>query len=303
MTASASVPPGTAGIDALGLVTELVPLRYTTPLLDAKTDGRQIVWSSGARSPVADSAPDLFRFVPGSVSPTPIFTNPNRDSQLVNIVMDGEAGYAFIEQNEHLWGAAGWRVWYLPSAGARPTLVDQNDATGDAQSPIPFLAFTSGHVIWTAVHHRAGGLRFELLSYDIATRTDHVIASSDPDVTEYWFPSSDGSARLVYATVEHIGGDTVFHAYLLDLSRMDARPQRLDKDGQSTMPLLSGDRVVWKNVGRNVFEWGQLERRSLTEAKALHSISRPRPGSTIPAPAGDSSLAGGWTTPISSSTI
>lgn len=245
----------------------LIPQAFTTPLLDVKTDGRQIVWSTGAASPVHGSAPDLVRYTLVG-APAPLFTSPNRDSQLANIAISGSR-YAFVEQNERAYGTAGWRIWYLARPSVEPIVIDSSDGRGGALSPVPFLAFAGNKLIWTAVHARAGVPRFELFSYDVDRKTSQLMLGANAAETEYWFPSSDGSPRVVYATVEHEGDLEAFHTYVMDTSRVPVTPRRLDRTGRATMPVIAGGTVIWKTADQNVFNWSGLERYELPDGQTV----------------------------------
>ena len=240
--------------------------QYTTPMLDAQTDGHEIVWSTGAANASAGAAPDLYRYVPDGPPPAPAFQNPHRDSLLETIaVRNGH--YAFVEANRALYGVGGWRVWFLPGAGLKPVAVDTSDGPGGATSPVPFLALTDDQLVWTAVHKTSTGLRYQLRSYSIGSRTTRDLQSSNPARAEYWFPFASADGRLVYGTVEHSGtSDEAFHVYLFDLGATGTTPRRLDDTGRAAMPVISGDTVVWKQTSGNVFNWGVLVRRSLGQA-------------------------------------
>jgi hypothetical protein len=229
-------------------------------LLDAKSDGTEIVWSAGG-GPNIKFAPDLYRYRPADAAPEVAFRNPERDSNLLPVVaFDGR--FAFVEQNARLYGDAGWRLWYVPSVGAPPVLVDSSDVTGAEASPLPFLAMSGDDLVWTAVHRPDAGLRYELLRYATATGMRSVIAASDPAVSEYWSPAIDGHL-LVYGTVEQESGGPTFHVYVRDLMSQ-APPRRLDTTGHAAMPALRGDTVVWKEISSNVLQWGMLRQASLS---------------------------------------
>lgn len=269
LTASVPAPSGHAAPSssaAWALPTvHLIDQRYTTPLLDVATDGAVIVWSTGAGGLAQHVAPDLYGYTPNGAEPAVLFHNPNRTSVLESLAVRDQH-YAFVEGNDGLYGYNGWRIWYLPSAGAQPKLIDASDGTGGAASPVPFLAFTAQGIVWPAVHKRAGGVRFELRLYSPADGSVRELASDAATRTEYWFPSTDGGSRLVYATVEHSMSQQAFRVYLLDLGSPSAKPVLLDTDGDATMPVLSGDRVIWKQAtNSNVFDSGLLDERAISE--------------------------------------
>lgn len=237
--------------------TGCVDQAYTTPLLDAKTDGRRLIWSSGANHGAPDAASDLFVVEPGSATaPRVAFDNPSRDSLLINLVGNG-GSIVFVEQNVRLYGDAGWRLWLLNPDQPTPLAIDTSDSAPGAGSPLPFPSMNGTDVVWTAVHKIGGGLRYELLDYSIPAGRTRVIASASATTTEYWFPSLAQDGALVYATVEPHTAGPEFHIYLTSLA--GARATRLDPSGGVTTPAFNGSVVLWKRVAENVFEAGGLE--------------------------------------------
>ena len=270
-SAVAAEPSGTlrspvASVDPIGdlehgpFTTGCVDQAYTTPLLDAKTDGRQLIWSSGANH-APDAAPDLFVAEPGgSIPPRVAFDNPNRDSQLMSLVGNG-GSIAFVELNVRLFGDGGWRLWLLNPDRPAPLTIDTSDRAPGAGSPLPMPSMNGTDLVWTAVHKISGGLRYELLDYSISTGRTRVVASASATSTEYWFPSLAQDGALVYATVEHHAAAPEFHIYLTNVR--GARPVRLDPSGDVTTPAFNGSVVLWKQVNQNVFNAGLLERYDL----------------------------------------
>jgi hypothetical protein len=153
----------------------------------------------------------------------------------------------------------------VPFVGAEPTLVDATDfGAGDLPPPLPLLALTDERLIWATVHHTPDGLRYQLLSYSISAGQTEILEAADPDQRVFWFPFADRDGhRLVYSAVDVVGGREEFHVYLRDLAR-DGEARRLDAFGDATMPVLSGDVVVWKHVAdQNVYNSSWLERGSI----------------------------------------
>lgn len=254
--------PGPEG----AMVVRAIDREFTTPLLDASTDGHEIVWSRGAGT--STSAPDLYRYVPDGPPPEVAFRNPDRNSTLELVTVHG-GRYAFAEEDPKRDGENGYRMWLLPAIGGQPILVDQGDwQPADPVPPLPLMVLTTDRLIWTAVHHEKTGLQFQLLSYSITSGRRETLLSSDARQVEYWFPSADDTGtRVVYATVEHSNRSEEFYVYLLDLAA-GGPPRRLDPDGAATWPAISGDTVVWKQANRNVLDAGSLMRTSLSQPGA-----------------------------------
>ncbi|MGC8633801.1 MAG: hypothetical protein ACP5VP_03930 [Candidatus Limnocylindrales bacterium] len=242
--------------------TGCVDQRYTTPLLDAKTDGRRLIWSSGAHEAAPDTAPDLVVWEPGSAAaPQVVFSNPNRDSNVFNFVGNG-GSIAFVEQNPRRYGEAGWRLWLLRAEHPTPLAIDASEeVVGTPPPPLPFPTLNGSDLVWSTVHRVAGRLRYELLDYSIVTGRRRVLASASVTATEYWFPSLAADGALVYGTVEHHAARLAFHVYLTNLA--GARPTRLDPSGEVAAPAFNGSVVLWKRIAQNVFEPGNLERYDL----------------------------------------
>ncbi len=241
--------------------------RYTTPLLDAKTDGRRLIWSFGGHLAAPDTAPDLVVWEPGSAAaPQVVFSNPNRDSNLFNLVGNGSS-IAFVEQNPRRYGEAGWRLWLLRAEQPTPLAIDASEeVVGAPPPPLPFPMLNGSDLVWSTVHRVAGRLRYELLDYSIVTGKRRVLASASVTATEYWFPSLAADGALVYGTVEHQAAGLAFHVYLTNLA--GARPTRLDPSGEVAAPAFNGSVVLWKRIAQNVFEPGNLERYDLATRSA-----------------------------------
>jgi hypothetical protein len=262
-TASAPVSPSPS--PGLGLAFEEVGQQFTTPLLDVRTDGEEIIYSSGAADgPDGAVAPDLYRLVPGG-QPERILANPDRDSSLLPIAVAG-GHYAFVELNDRLYGTAGWGVWYLGEPGAEPLLLDQTDAAASRLVPKPQLALSDDYLVWQTFSHAPDGLRSELRMFDLRTQTQSVVASALSDTeAQYWFPSLDGS-RLVYTFIDYSAGACPCRTSieLMDLKHPEAGPQRLNDGAQgAVLGVIAGDSVVWK-ASSDVFNWGQIVHLSLT---------------------------------------
>lgn len=259
---SGAATPSDVPSGASGTLPHTISGDFTTPLLDVRTDGREIAWSKGAPDTDPAAAPDLWAFMPGDAEPRQILQNSNRDSVLALVAV--HAGrFAAVETNSRLYGENGYRLWLL--GGGVPVLIDQSDwHPGDRTIPVPFMTMSDQQLVWVAVHHAAGGLRFELLSYDLSKRETKVVESADASATSLWFPSFDQDGkRLVYSTIEDTAGREQFHVYELDQVVPGSLAKRLDRDGLATMPVISGDTVVWKTVRENIFNANTLARYSL----------------------------------------
>jgi hypothetical protein len=263
-----SLPSASNSGDASALDVHLIPQDWTTPLLGTSTDGTEIVWSKGGDS--AHGAPDLYRYVPGDSGPTLIYRGADRMAQLMPIAVR-HGKYAFEETYGREDGSAGWRLWYIAAAGRAPVLLDSNsdDPHGLAAPPV-WIALTDARLVWSAIHQTASGPHYYLRSYEIGTGAARNLADADATRTEYWFPNADDSGRLVYGTVEYKAPSATadrpaFHVYFAEIGAGPLLPTRLDTDGNSAEPVLSGDTVIWKSVtGDNVVNRGSLTRYSLS---------------------------------------
>jgi hypothetical protein len=238
-----------------------IPSEFTTPLLDVRTDGKELVWSRGGGDPDPASAPDLWRYHPGDERPLELFHNPVRDSTLALVaVRDGH--YAFVETNRRTLGDNTYLVWAI--VNDTPILVDTIQSSPDEiPLPIPFLAMTDRQLLWTTAHRTPAGLAYQLLSYDLAAATTTVLQSADAATTAFWFPSVDAEGdRVVYSTLERTSSGDRFHVYLAGLEA-GARPVQLDLTGDATMAVLSGNTVYWKHVRGNLLNSSSLVSQSL----------------------------------------
>ena len=238
-----------------------IDTKYTTPLLDVRTDGDEIVWSRGGGDPNPSSAPDLWHYRPGDERPTELYHNPIRDSTLAFIAVRG-GRYAFVETNPRVYGENAYVVWVLIDGAA--TVVDKIESKpGEMQLPLPFLALTPERLLWSTAHARPGGLRYELLSYDMRAGASAVLQSVDGATEAIWFPAVDADGRrIVYSTVTLSSSGDAFHVLVADLEP-GSSPRQLDVDGRATMPVISGDAVYWKRVRGNVLNASSLVKYSL----------------------------------------
>lgn len=228
-----------------------IPAQFTTPALAYETDGRAVFWSSGAPAGANATAADLWAMLPTEAEPEKIFTNPRRDSSLPIIRGDGAGHYAFVEQNQAAYGAAGWRLWYLSQAGGSPELVDQGDVD---EGLLPFPALTGDRLIWSALHQTKDGVMSQLIEQQLSGgelsgggRT--ILHGADARAREYLFPSIRGSL-LVFTTIDPNPERTalISRVWLQDLSRGGGSVTQLSTEGTDAfMGVLGPDIVVWQD--------------------------------------------------------
>lgn len=254
----ATAAPGTPDSPSTVLDHGIIPESDAT--LFVTTDGESIVFSAadrGAADP--ELAPDLYRVVPGG-SPTRIFSNPRRDSNLIPVAAGG--GYvAFGEGNLEAFGEKGWVLWLLPPGASEPIELDRNPP--DNNAALPLVAVNDGYVAWQAIGFGPELERAELVAVSLPDMTRRTIKSANPSDYQWWTPGLDGD-RLVYTEVDYAHGDATspsqpanLHVMLLDLADATAQPRRLDTSGRAVEPALRGDTVVWKEAD-NVFGWGTM---------------------------------------------
>jgi hypothetical protein len=245
----------------------------TTPALEFRSTGTKLIWSSGARADhSADVAPDLFAARPGGKAAL-LYDNPNRDSRLEYIDGVGDR-VAFMELNDRIFGAGGWKLWYMPEPSAKPVLIDSG-----AGGQLPFFALSDRHLVWTII--TGNPEMSELREIELGSMSRHVLASDRADHTQYWFPDIDGS-RLVYGTVEPSADLSTDerHIYLLDLET-GAPSRRLDKSTSASEPAIHGTEVVWKESDPtlNFLVAGDLVHDSLL-TDTIQPLKLPAPSGT-----------------------
>lgn len=294
--ASRSEIPSTQPSDnrTLSLDWESVDQSFTTPLLDVRSDGGRIAWSSGAADgPGAAFAPDLYVYVPGGSGPEPVFINPHRDSNLMPIDVAGDF-LAFVETNESVL-PDGWRLWLLRVHQA-PVLLDESEP--GTSTLLPSLDLQPGRIVWTAFHIGPNDVEESgLWIAEAPVWEPRPLITMDARDRELWLPSLDGDA-LAYVTVDYSADRTSDerHVELLDLGSPAEPPRRLDSSGVATMPQVRGDRVVWKETTRadNMFNWGQLVVYTLSTGELEHITLGNQPRSNYPS-LGDRYIAAwGW---------
>lgn len=220
-----------------------------------KTDGQQIVYSSGAALGEGSGvAPDLYAMRPGE-EPRVIFANQNRDSTLLPIAVH-DSRYAFAEANVRLYQPNGWKLWFMATDAAQPVLVDETEQTIEVPSPLPIMSLSDRYLVWQAFHQTQDGPRSQLLLFDQLSGETRVLFSQPPDVEQFWFPDIDAN-RLVYGVVDYREPSTPQGIYLMDLTDSRAEPALLSASGFAVTPSIAGDWVVWKDAA-DVFNWGSI---------------------------------------------
>jgi hypothetical protein len=232
---------------------------------EVTTDGESIVWSGVPDGGEFQSV--IFRLDPRTHNRTELYRSQDPNSVIAGIAALGQT-LAFVEVAEDAAGDPSWTL-KLVRDGADPITADSNDLPPGVPGILPLIALGDEHVVWATTH--AGGAsdtrQCELLSMTLDDARRATIASSSCDQTEYWYPDLEGS-RLVYGTVEYQSdGSDDRHVYLVELGSSDAEPERLDDDGEASMPVLADTHVYWKTARRqfSMLNWGTLEVHSLED--------------------------------------
>jgi hypothetical protein len=270
--------PAPAGIVDLKLDFACIPDRWalsTGP--SVASDGTTLVWTAigSLANPNLPTLPDLVGFAPGHDSvPHYLYRGPNRDS-FINAIAVSDGHYAFVEDNDRLYGTDGWALWALPGAGQKAILLDKGDVRDAPQ--VGSIAMGGGQVIWTTFHEVAGVVTSEIRAAHFDGSDPRVLASAPASQTQYWWPSFDLTGRfLLYGTVEHpSGGNEAFRIYRRDLSVPDSSPVRLGTDDTATEPLSNGRTLVWRTVNDNVINWGADLVIAAPDGQSPKSLSLP----------------------------
>jgi hypothetical protein len=231
--------------------------QFTTPALDYRNTGEYLVWSTGVRGAVDDTAPDLYGTRPGEV-PQLLYDNPERDSRL-EVVGGNGSRFAFVEYNTRAFGRGVFKLRYIPGPGKPAVVIDEGDS-----ELLPFFAVSGDRIVWTVVH--GDPRRSELRVLDVRSMTTTVLLSSDPLQIQYWFPAIDGD-RIVVGSIEPNADYTSDqrHIYLVDLAAGGA-PTRLDHSKSASEPAIHGDTVIWKESDptMHLLNYGTIVRYSLS---------------------------------------
>jgi hypothetical protein len=239
------------------------------PISAVATDGTYIAWSAGDDT-TGINAPNLYRWKIGSSKIETVYNNPLDVRGIGLIVMDHDR-IAFTESGAQDERFIDWNFLYVPSVGAKPVKLASATRPADAPGVFPQASMSGNRLVYELQTIDGDAATSQLISLDLTTMQKTVLAESNFDELEYWFPSLDGD-RLVYGTVEYandpINGER--HVYLLDLADPTGKPRRLDDDGEASQPEIHGDTVVWKTAPRdfNANNWGQVVRYTISTGKA-----------------------------------
>jgi hypothetical protein len=263
MIASPSPHPASPSLASAQIATpRRVPTNGSVSALT--TDGTWISWSAGE----GNTSPDIYRWQPGDAEPQLVWRNPERVAAIDQLVARGDH-YAFVDAGEEVNETITWRFWYLPAPGAQALQLANVTRPVDKRGIVALPALSDRYLAYTIQRFDGDAITTsELVAMDLRTLESRVIASSDFDQTEYWYPSLDGT-RLAYATVEYrndaLHGER--HVYLLDLDQPGATPRRIDPKGEVSQPDILGDTIVWKTAAfnYNANNWGQIVVHSLSD--------------------------------------
>lgn len=244
------------------------------------SDGTNLVWSAigSLANPNLPTLPDLVGFAPGHDSvPHYVYRGPNRDSY-INAIAVSDGHYAFVVNDDQLYGSDGWGLLAVPGAGQKAVLLDKGNLPGAPQ--VGSIAMGGGQVIWTTFHEVAGVVTSEIRAAHFDGSDPRIIASAPVSQTEYWWPSLDPTGRfLLYATVEHLSdGNEAFRIYRRDLSVPSSTPVRLGTDNAATEPLSNGRALVWRTINDNVINWGHDLVLAAPDGQDPKSLSLPDVG-------------------------
>jgi hypothetical protein len=240
------------------------------PISDIATDGTYIAWSGGDDPVAGGHTPNLYRWKIGSSAIETVYKNPLENRGIGLIAMDGDR-VAFSESGSQDERYVDWNFLYVASPGSKPLKLAAATRPIDAPGVYPQPTISGNRLVYELQTIDGSDARSQLISVDLTTMKQTILAESNFDELEYWFPSLDGD-RLVYGTVEYandaINGER--HVYLLDLADPAAKPKRLDDDGEASQPAIHGDTVVWKTAPRdfNANNWGQVVRYTISTGKA-----------------------------------
>jgi hypothetical protein len=240
------------------------------PISEVATDGTYIAWSGGDDPVAGGFAPNLYRWRIGSSTIETVFNNPLDTRGIGLIAIDGDR-VAFSESGSQDERYLDWNFLYVAAPGATPMKLASATRPLDAPGVYPQSTISGDRLVYELQTIDGDDATSQLISVDLTTMKQTVLAESNFDELEYWFPSLDGD-RLVYGTVEYandpINGER--HVYLLDLADPSAKPKRLDDDGEASQPAIHGDTVVWKTAPRdwNANNWGQVVRYTISTGKA-----------------------------------
>jgi hypothetical protein len=261
LTSSPTVPHG------LGSELEVHVLDEATtgPVLEFVSDGSAIVYSTGPTGEgPSEAAPDLWRYEPGpSARPELVWRNPNRERSIVKIAADlGTTLFVEIPID----GERAWNLWLTSDMEGEPILLDSHPGDPDVPSLVPSLAVYEPYVAWTSFDRGPSGAVSQLFVAEAPHWTPRLVLERAAAEAELWLPSLYGGL-MVYTEIRYAQDRSTDErtVHLLDLGDPDGLSERLDASGMATMPLITGQTVVWKETdpGFNMFNWGRLVRYDL----------------------------------------
>jgi hypothetical protein len=250
---AAPSPRATATPVRLQLDLRLIPQEYTTPILQTKSLGTEIIWSAGPDAPGA-YAPDLYRYRPNDQLPELVFRNPRQESMLIHIA-GSDAGYVVSEVNYERFGDGAWRLWYIAGPGADPVELDRNQPPDDPLMAPPTIAMEGDRIVWVGSRVTEEGVGSEIrmaLATDPAAVT--TVLSTAPG-REAQFPVIHGD-ELWFGATNFTDAGLKWHVMRLDLRGTTPTPEQVDSVGFAFLPAVSDEYVVWKNGGENPLDWG-----------------------------------------------
>lgn len=248
----------------------------TNPIGEFRSDARSIVFASArAEDAGPNGTPDLWRITPPDGEPELLWRNPERDHALV--VIAGDIGtYAFVDMP--LTGERAWTLWLLPRDATEPIRLDEHPGDEDVSSLVPSVAVNEDTVVWTAFDRGSAGPVSQLRiarAPDWEPRTIRELPAAEG---ELWFPSVAGTA-LAYVEVHYLdgGADDERQVYLTS-TVPGSEPQRLDRSGLATMPLIVDGGVLWKEAdeGFAMMNWGKMFRYDLADGSVRRLSTLPQ---------------------------
>lgn len=249
------------GTLAATLDVEALGSEVTDDLLEFASTGSSIVYSSGSAEDAADgTAPDLWRYTPGTESePEMIWHNPARDHSIVRVGGDLDT-VAWVEMPVD--GQRAWNLWLRPRDG-EAILLDSHPGDEAVSSLVPSFSVYEPSIAWTAFDRGPRGPVSRMLSATAPDWTPRVVMEVDAGDAELWLPSLYGNT-VVYTEVRYAPDrlSDERHVYLADILDAGMEPRRLDASGLATMPQMADDTVLWKEADRgfNMFNWGRMFR-------------------------------------------
>jgi hypothetical protein len=279
VTATPTPGPDFSSVVDLGLELDIGVLgrEHTDDLLDAVSDGRSVLFSSGVLDDVASSggAPDLWRLEPFG-EPELVWKNPARDHTLARI--GGEVGtYAFVDMPTT--GEREWTLYLIPRHGEDPIVLDQHPGDEDVPSLVPSFHVFERRIVWTSFDRGPVGPVSQLLTAAEPTWEPVLLLEHPADEVEIWLPSQNGS-DVAYTEVRYAPGRLSDERSVWLMPNADpSATRRLDTSGLATMPVVIPGAVLWKEAdqGFNMFNWGRMYHYDLETAEVTEVDLGPQP--------------------------